>query len=140
MSNNSDEIKALELERRELNLLIKNGVKFHVTTKLRRRKKGLRGFFSRPEAIEETHTFEIHEPTLSTLDRVSELSLAMEIDEAAVENRDYSSAPSIHYDSLKGLSYYGEHAVSAPFFTCKTGKLQAQKQDYVCSKHVVSYY
>lgn len=85
MSDNNDEIKALEREREELNLLIQRGVKFDVTTKIRRRKKGLRGFFSRPETVNETHTFEIHEPTLSVLDRISELSLAIEIDEAAMK-------------------------------------------------------
>jgi hypothetical protein len=86
MNDNSDEIKALEAEREELNLLIKRGVKFNVTTKTRRREKGLRGFFSRPEVVEETHNFEIHEPTLSTLDRLSEYSLAMAIDEEAIKS------------------------------------------------------
>ena len=85
MSDNNDEIKALEREREELNLLIQRGVKFDVTTKIRRRKKGLRGFFSRPETVNETHTFEIHEPTLSVLDRISELSLAIDIDEATIK-------------------------------------------------------
>lgn len=84
MSDNNDEIKALEREHEELNLLIQRGVKFDVTTKIRRRKKGLRGFFSRPETVNETHTFEIHEPTLSVLDRISALSLAIDIDEATI--------------------------------------------------------
>lgn len=85
MSDNNDEIKALEREREELNLLIQRGVKFDVTTKIRRRKKGLRGFFSRPETVNETHTFEIYEPTLSVLDRISALSLAIDIDEATIK-------------------------------------------------------
>lgn len=85
MSDNNDEIKALEREREELNLLVQRGVKFDVTTKIRRRKKGLRGFFSRPETVNETHTFEIHEPTLSVLDRISALSLAIAIDEATIK-------------------------------------------------------
>lgn len=85
MSDNNDEIKALEREHEELNLLIQRGVKFDVTTKIRRRKKGLRGFFSRPETVNETHTFEIHEPTLSVLDRISALSLAIDIDEATIK-------------------------------------------------------
>lgn len=85
MSDNNDEIKALEREREELNLLVQRGVKFDVTTKIRRRKKGLRGFFSRPETVNETHTFEIHEPTLSVLDRISALSLAIDIDEATIK-------------------------------------------------------
>lgn len=85
MSDNNDEIKALEREREELNLLVQRGAKFDVTTKIRRRKKGLRGFFSRPETVNETHTFEIHEPTLSVLDRISALSLAIDIDEATIK-------------------------------------------------------
>lgn len=85
MSDNNDEIKALEREREELNLLVQRGVKFDVTTKIRRRKKGLRGFFSRPETVNETHTFEIYEPTLSVLDRISALSLAIDIDEATIK-------------------------------------------------------
>lgn len=85
MSDNNDEIKALEREREELNLLVQRGAKFDVTTKIRRRKKGLRGFFSRPETVNETHTFEIHEPTLSVLDRISALSLAIAIDEATIK-------------------------------------------------------
>lgn len=85
MSDNNDEIKVLEREREELNLLVQRGVKFDVTTKIRRRKKGLRGFFSRPETVNETHAFEIHEPTLSVLDRISALSLAIAIDEATIK-------------------------------------------------------
>lgn len=85
MSDNNDEIKALEREREELNLLVQRGVKFDCYDKILRRKKGLRGFFSRPETVNETHTFEIHEPTLSVLDRISALSLAIDIDEATIK-------------------------------------------------------
>jgi len=85
MKDNNNEINALEREREALNLLVQRGVKFDVTTKMRRRKKGFRGLFSRPETVEQPHIFEIHEPTLSVLDRISELSLAMEIDEATMK-------------------------------------------------------
>jgi hypothetical protein len=54
---------ALEMERAELNLLIQRG--FHFTVTVGRRKK----------------TFEIHEPTLDVLDRISGISLDMAINE-----------------------------------------------------------
>ncbi|MDR1585382.1 MAG: hypothetical protein LBS07_04305 [Prevotellaceae bacterium] len=53
---------AIEIEREELNLLIQQGFRFEVS--VGKRKK----------------TFEIHEPTLSVLDRISDISLNMVID------------------------------------------------------------
>lgn len=85
MNQEIDDVKALEIEREELNLLIKRGVKFDVTRKVRRRKKGFKAFFSKPQTVEETTSFEIHEPTLSVLDRISELSLSMAFDEEALK-------------------------------------------------------
>jgi len=71
----------VEMEREELNLLVKNGVKFSISTKIRKRKNGLRSFFQKPETVVETTSYEIHEPTLSILDRLSEIWLDMELDE-----------------------------------------------------------
>jgi hypothetical protein len=70
----------IEMEHEELNLLIQKGLKFHVTVKARKRVKGLRGFFGKKEISEETMTFEMQEPTLSVLDRISNISLDMVID------------------------------------------------------------
>lgn len=75
----------IELEREQLNLLIKKGVKFDVVTKIRKRKKGLKGFFQKPDILEETTTYEIHEPTLSVLDRLCEIWLDMALDEEALK-------------------------------------------------------
>lgn len=75
----------LELEREQLNLLIKRGVKFEVVTKKRIRKKGLKGFFKKPEVLEETTSYEIHEPTLSVLDRLCDIWLEMALDEEALK-------------------------------------------------------
>lgn len=97
MSDNSEEIKALKAEREELNLLVKRGIRFNVTTKIRRRKKGLRGFFSRPVTDEETTSFEMHEPTLSVLDRISELSLSMAIDEEAFKGAGHTAIEDAKY-------------------------------------------
>ena len=67
----------LELEREELNLLVKQGIKFSVTHKIRRHKKGVKGFFQRPEVITVKEDFEIQEPTLSVLDRLSAIWVEM---------------------------------------------------------------
>lgn len=70
-----------DLEREELRLLIQRGVKFSITRKLRERKPGLFGRFRKPELKEVTESFEFQEPTLSTLDRLSEVWLDIDIDE-----------------------------------------------------------
>ncbi|MDR2009957.1 MAG: hypothetical protein LBQ22_05700 [Bacteroidales bacterium] len=82
---NEDEKTNIDLEREQLNLLIKRGVKFEVVAKIRKRNKGLKGFFKKPEILEETTSYEIHEPTLSVLDRLSEIWLDMAIDEEALK-------------------------------------------------------
>ena len=74
----------IELEREQLNLLIKRGVKFEVVTKIRKRKKGFKSFFQKPEISEETTSYEIQEPTLSVLDRLCDVWLDMAIDEEAL--------------------------------------------------------
>jgi len=71
----------LALEREELRLLIQKGVKFDVTRKVRVHLPGLKGFFRKPEVREITESFELKEPTLSTLDRLSEVWLDIDIDE-----------------------------------------------------------
>lgn len=76
----------LDIEREQLNILIKRGVKFDVITKLRRRKKGWKGWFQKPEITEEVTSYEIHEPTLSVLDRLSEIGLDLAIDEEELKN------------------------------------------------------
>jgi hypothetical protein len=70
----------LEIERTELNLLIQKGFKFNITIKGIKYAKGLRGFLGKREVSEETMTFEIHQPTLSTLDRMSDIALDMVVD------------------------------------------------------------
>lgn len=81
---NDDTIKdktELEIEREELNLLIKRGIKFSITHKVRRRKKSFKGLFQRPQVVTVKEDFEIQEPTLSTLDRLSAIWVEMEINE-----------------------------------------------------------
>jgi hypothetical protein len=68
---------AIEIEREELNLLVQRGFKFEVTFKAGKRVKGISGFFGKKEITEETMTFEIKQPTLDTLDRISDIALDM---------------------------------------------------------------
>ena len=87
---NDDTIRGktdLELEREELNLLVKQGIKFSVTHKIRRHKKGVKGFFQRPEVITVKEDFEIQEPTLSVLDRLSAIWVEMGLDEKTAYSR-----------------------------------------------------
>lgn len=71
----------LELEREELNILVKQGVKFSVSHKVRRRKPGIKGFFQKPEVVTVSEDFEIQEPTLSVLDRLSSIWVEMALNE-----------------------------------------------------------
>jgi hypothetical protein len=68
---------ALEKERAELNLLVQRGFKFDVS--IRKRKK----------------TFEIHEPTLAILDRISDISLDMVIDEDELNHENEDAMASV---------------------------------------------
>jgi len=77
---NNKEKTLLDIERDELNLLVQRGIKFDITIKARKPVKGIKGFFCKKEFIEEIKTFEIHEPTLSVLDRLSEITVNMIID------------------------------------------------------------
>lgn len=71
----------IDLEREELNLLIKRGVKFDISYKVRRKKQGFRGFFQKKEIITVNEIYEMHEPTLAVLDRLSAVWVEMGIDE-----------------------------------------------------------
>ena len=71
----------IDLEREELNLLIKRGVKFDISYKVRRKKQGFRGFFQKKETLTINEIYEIHEPTLAVLDRLSAVWVEMGIDE-----------------------------------------------------------
>ena len=81
MSEEKRELTNSEIEANELNLLIKNGVKFSVKYKVRKKEPGIKGFFQRKKEEEVTETFEMQEPTLSVLDRLSEVWLQIAIDE-----------------------------------------------------------
>lgn len=85
MENITTDKDPIELEREELNLLIQRGVKFDVTTTVVQRKKGFKGFFMKPEIIEKTSSYEIHEPTLSVLDRLSDIWLDMALNEDVLQ-------------------------------------------------------
>ena len=69
------------MEREELNILVKQGIRFSITHKVRRRRKGLKGFFQRPKVDTVKEDFVIQEPTLSVLDRLSAVWVEMGVDE-----------------------------------------------------------
>lgn len=81
----TEEKNLIELEREELQKLIRQGFKFHVEYKHRVRVPGLRGYFQRKRVVVRKETFEIQEPTLSTLDRLSEVWLGLIIDEEQLQ-------------------------------------------------------
>lgn len=106
MENITTDKDPIELEREELNLLIRRGVKFEVTTKVAQRRKGLKGFFMKPEIIEKTSSYEIHEPTLSVLDRLSEIWLQMAVDEDALQESSVilSEAKRMAYENAERMA------------------------------------
>lgn len=71
-----------EIERDELNLMIQNGVRFSVSRKIYKRPAGPLGFLLPRQAETVKETFTIQEPTLNTLDRLSEIWVGMDIPEA----------------------------------------------------------
>ncbi|MDR2652264.1 MAG: hypothetical protein LBC68_08120 [Prevotellaceae bacterium] len=82
----NEDVEMLELERKELNALIERGVKFNVTIKTRKSTKGIKGLFGKKDIVEKTIEYEIHEPTLSTLDRISDIALDIIIVENDFKN------------------------------------------------------
>lgn len=85
MENITTDKAPIELEREELSLLIQRGVKFEVTTKVAKRRKGFKRFFLKPEIVDEISSYEIHEPTLSVLDRLSDIWLDMALNEDVLQ-------------------------------------------------------
>lgn len=83
--DNIQEKTALEMEREELNILVKQGVRFSVSRKVRHRKKGIKGLFQRPQVVTVKEDFEIQEPTLSVLDRLSSIWVEMGLDEDRIK-------------------------------------------------------
>lgn len=73
-----------EIEREELNLLIQKGQKFAVRYKIAKKERHLLGLRSRTIEEEHAEAFEIKEPTLAVLDRLSAHWLEMNIDENAL--------------------------------------------------------
>jgi hypothetical protein len=75
------EFDKLEAEKRELNLLINNGLSFEIEKTVKKRQKGFLGFFKKRVRETEKMKFTIQEPTLYTLDRLSREQIEFSIDE-----------------------------------------------------------
>ncbi len=85
-NENSNPEKTLhEIEREELNLLIRKGQKFTVRYTITKKEKRLLGLRSRTVEEEHAEAFELKEPTLAVLDRLSAHWLEMTLDEKALE-------------------------------------------------------
>lgn len=83
--NNNPEKTLHEIEREELNLLIRKGQKFTVRYTITKKEKRLLGLRSRTVEEEHAEAFELKEPTLAVLDRLSAHWLEMTLDEKALE-------------------------------------------------------
>ena len=70
-----------EAEKQELNRLIDKGVEFDLERTIYVKQNGILWFFKRRVAKKETLKFIISEPTLSTLDRISDEQIELKIDE-----------------------------------------------------------
>ena len=76
----------LEAERKELNLLIGRGITFDVKRTIFKRRPGLMGRLSKRIPAEEMVSYRIQEPTLSTLDRMSDLQIELDINEEVMRS------------------------------------------------------
>lgn len=86
-NENSNPEKTLhDIEREELNLLIRKGQKFAVRYTITKKEKRLLGLRSRTVEEEHAEAFELKEPTLAVLDRLSAHWLEMTLDEKALES------------------------------------------------------
>jgi len=73
--------KRLEQERQELNRMIGRGMAIEVDVPIRVKPKGFLGLFRKGTKKVERMRFVVHEPTLSTLDRLSAEQIELRIDE-----------------------------------------------------------
>lgn len=75
------EDRSIDAERQELNLLINKGVSFEVERTIFVPQKGLLGRLKKRIPKTDMLKFVVHEPTLSTLDRISAEQIELRIDE-----------------------------------------------------------
>ncbi len=108
-----DDIRKLALEQEELNHLIENGFSFTIETEVVVKKSRRLGF-PRKVVEKQKKTFEIQEPTLSTLDRLSAEFIHFAIDEASLKEqgleaiKQYVSKHSIRCAKILALAVLGE--------------------------------
>ena len=79
-----DDKQKNEIEKKELNLLIRNGIRFNVERTLWHRQKGILGYLRKRISEKETLAFKIEEPTLTTLDRLTTEQIEFNLDEKAL--------------------------------------------------------
>jgi len=84
----TDNIKALEQEKAELNALINKGIAFEVDDTEFEVETRFFGLFKRRVAVTVKRKFKIEQPTLGTLDRIAAEWIEIAIDEAAMKTAD----------------------------------------------------
>lgn len=82
------EAKDMMAQRKVIQSIIGKGIKFSVSYTVKVRQKGLLGFFKPKVNEERKEEFTLLEPTLSTLDRASEVWLRMNTDAVEEEGAD----------------------------------------------------
>jgi hypothetical protein len=97
-------MNAKEAEKQELNLLIGRGFTFDVERTI------TRGLFRKTKEKELLH-FTIQEPTLSTLDRIAEEQIEMQIDEKAITSDSLAESRRLVYLHSKRLARIAALAV-----------------------------
>lgn len=82
------EAKDLLAQKKVIQTIIGKGIKFSVTYTVMVRQKGILGLFKKKVAEERQEEYTLKEPTLSTLDRASEVWLRMNTDAVEAEGAD----------------------------------------------------
>jgi hypothetical protein len=83
-----NDIKTLQQERNELNVLINKGVPFEIEDIEFEEKRAFFGLINRRVPVKVKRKFKIEEPTLGTLDRLSTEWIEFEMDEAMMKSGD----------------------------------------------------
>jgi len=89
-------MEELEIEKKELESLTGKGIPFQVKSHVKMPVKGLGRYFGRKETVEKVEAFEIKPPTLAVMDRLSLISIDLEVDDQKIAEGDNT------FDLVKG--------------------------------------
>lgn len=77
-------MEELELEKKELESLTGQGIPFQVRSRVKVPVKGIGRYFGRKEIVDRIDDFEIKPPTLAVMDRLSLISIDLEVDDQKI--------------------------------------------------------